>query len=352
MLILAIDLGQSKSVYCVFESSNGSHEFGSFTTTSGQLRKLLGRIKPARVVVEACPLAALVHDVADALGIRTLIADPSQDAWQWKNTKRKTDRDDALKLASLAALGQLNLVHMPSRTMRQWRQLLKAREAAVAEQTRSKIRIRALLRPLEITLPRGKCGWTAAALAALREQACPLKDCSPEELWRGTLQMELERIELLETQVAVYDERLTAWAAADARVRRVATIPGVGVVTAATIVAILDDPQRFRSRRPVASYAGLTPRRYQSGGRDPQGRISKRGSALLRHVLNQAAWMAVRYNPALRAFYLRLSHDNRRGKRTRAIVAVMHKLLVIAWAMLRDERPYRPASVPPTATAA
>jgi transposase len=344
MLILAIDLGQSKSVFCAFESSNGAHDFGSFTTSSVQLRKLLARRRPAQVVVEACPLAALVHDVASALGIRTLIADPTQDAWQWKNTKRKTDRDDALKLASLAALNRLNLVHMPSPTMRQWRQLLKARESAVAEQTRSKIRIRALLRPLEITLPRGKSGWTATAITTLREQARPLAECPPEELWRGTLQMELERIELLQTQVACYDERLAAWAAADARVRRVATIPGVGVVTAATIVAILDDPQRFRSRRQVASYAGLTPRRYQSSDRDPQGRISKRGSALLRHALNQAAWAAVRYGPAFRAFYMRLSHENRRGKRTRAIVAVMHKLLVIAWAMLRDERPYRPAS--------
>ena len=351
MLILAIDLGQSKSVYCEFQTPGGAHTFGTVTTTSRQLRQLLTRIRPDVVVVEACPLAALVHDVASEMKIRTLVADPTQDPWQWKNTKRKTDRDDALKLASLSALNRINAVHIPGVAMRQWRQLLKAREATVQELTRSKVQLRALLRPLEIPLPRGKCGWTAAAVRELREHARPLADCSAEELWRGTLQMELERIALLQAQVECYNAKLEAWATGDARVRRVATIPGVGVVTAATIVAVLDDPHRFRSRRQVACYAGLTPRRYQSSEQDRQGRISKRGNPLLRHTLNQAAWAAVRYNPELRAFYLRLSLDNRRGKRKRAVVAVMHKLLIIAWAMLRDEQPYRPAAATRSAAA-
>jgi transposase len=91
----------------------------------------------------------------------------------------------------------------------------------------------------------------------------------------------------------------------------------------------------------VASYAGLTPRRHQSGQIDHQGRISKRGNAMLRRVLNQAAWVAVRYEPLQRDFYLRLSGGGQKGKRKRAVVAVMHKLLVTAWAILRDERPYQ-----------
>ena len=120
-----------------------------------------------------------------------------------------------------------------------------------------------------------------------------------------------------------------------------ATIPGVGLIAAATIVAVLDDPHRFRTRRQVAAYAGLTPRRFQSGQMDRQGRISKRGSALLRRVLNQAAWMAIRHGPFYHDFYLRLSDGGRKGKRKRTIVAVMHKLVVTAWALLRDQRSYQ-----------
>jgi transposase len=343
MKILAIDLGQSKSVYCALSTKTGECAFGTFNTRREHIQKTLTQTAPDLVVVEVCPQAALVHDIASELGLRIQVADTTQDAWTWRNVKRKTDRDDALKLARLAAVGQINPVHIPSPTMRQWRRLLTAREATVASLTRCKLRIRALLKSVEKDTPSGKRGWTQASLTTLREHARPLADCPPLELWRGALQIELEQLELLEQHVEAFDAKLREWAATDQRVRHVATIPGVGVITAATIVATLDDARRFRTRRQVACYAGLTPRRYQSGQMDRQGHISKRGDALLRRVLNQAAWAAVRYGDESRAFYLRLSDGGQSGKRKRAIVAVMHKLLVIAWAMLRDQRPYRGA---------
>jgi transposase len=352
MLILAMDLGQSKSVFCLFETRTAQFRFGSFNTRSDQVRKVLRQHSPHQVVVEVCPLAALVYDIAAELGMRTLVADTTQDAWAWRNVKRKTDRDDALKLARLAALGQLNPVHIPTPVVRQWRRLLTGRKAAVAEQTRCKLRIRSLLLAAEQKLPRGKCGWTQLSREALRELARPLAECASEELWRGLLCLELERLELLHKQVQCYNQKLEAWAAEDPRVRLVATIPGVGLVAAATVVAVLDRPGRFRSRRQVASYAGLTPRRYQSGQMDRQGRISKRGNTMLRHMLNQAAWAAVRYGAPYREFYLRVSDGGQKGKRKRAIVAVMHKLLVTAWAILRDQRPYRAPRPAVQATAA
>jgi transposase len=226
--------------------------------------------------------------------------------------------------------------------MRQWRALVQAREATVVALTRCKIRIRALLLRAGLRLPRGKGGWTQAGLQVLWEQSRPLQACDAAELWRGILALELAQLELLDKQRDEYDQKLEDWAVGDQRVQLVRSIPGVGTVTAATIVAVLDDPRRFRTRRQVASYVGLTPRRYQSGQMDHQGRISKRGNALLRRVLNQAAWAAMRYDIEQRRFYLRLSHGGARGKRKRAIVAVMHKLLVVAWAILRDQRPWRP----------
>lgn len=340
MSILAIDLGLSKSVF-VFRHDDGQERFGSFNTRSDELRKLLLKHRPALVVVEVCPLAALVHDLGVELGIRTIVADTTQDAWTWRNVKRKTDRDDALKLLRLAMVNQINPVYIPSATMRQWRSLLQAREAAVVVQTRCKVRIRALLTRADQRLPRGKGGWTQAALEELRQLARPLADCPAEELWRGTLALELEQLELLNRHVDDYNRKLEEWAQQDRRVQLVATLPGVGVVTAATIVAVLDNPRRFRTRRQVACYAGLTPRRYQSGRMDHQGRISRRGNAMLRRILNQAAWAAVRYDPFQRAFYLRVSDGGQKGKRKRAVVAVTHKLLVMAWAILREQRPYQ-----------
>jgi len=341
MSILALDLGQSKSVFCMFREDTGEYQFGTVNTRSDALRKLLTKHRPAQVVLEVCPIAARVYDLAAELGIRTIVADTTQDAWTWRNVKRKTDRDDALKLLRLAMVGQINPVHIPPAIMRQWRGLLNAREAAVRAQTRCKLRIRALLTTADQQLPRGKGGWTRESLDALRQLSRPLAECPPQELWRGALAMELEQLELLNRHVEAHDRKLQEWAQSDRRVQLVSTIPGVGTVTAATIVAVLDDARRFRTRRQVASYAGLTPRRHQSGQIDHQGRISKRGNAMLRRVLNQAAWVAVRYEPLQRDFYLRLSGGGQKGKRKRAVVAVMHKLLVTAWAILRDERPYQ-----------
>ena len=127
---------------------------------------------------------------------------------------------------------------------------------------------------------------------------------------------------------------------ADADVTRVATLPGVGRPTAQVIVTVLDGARRFASRRQVSAYAGLTPRRFQSGQMDRSGRISKRGNRLLRWALNQAAWAAVRCSLEWRALYLRLGGGTK-TRRKQAIVALMRKLLVVAWAVLRDQSRYQ-----------
>jgi transposase len=349
MKIVAIDLGQSKSVFCEFDTTTGEYGFSRLITTAERIHTLLQRERPDQVVVEICPLAATVHDVATELGLDVIVADTTQDAWRWKNNKRKTDRDDALKLARLGALGQLNPVHIPSPRMRQWRRAVEHRQTLVAEVTRCKNRIRSLLLPQGHRLPRGKSGWALKVVERLCTLAQPLSACGAEELWRGLLHVELRRLEALLRLRGELDAKLDELVRGDARTRRLVTIPGVGPRTAEVLVAVLDDARRFHSRRQVAAYAGLTPRRYQSGQIDRQGRISKRGSPLLRQVLNQAAWAAVRCNPHLRQVFLRIS-GRRKGRRKPAIVAVMRRLLVTAWALLRDETVYQPR--PPARSAA
>ena len=88
MLILAIDLGQSKSVFCSFETTTGEVEFGRVATRRGALQELLEQRHPERVVIEICPLAGWVHDLVESLKIEIQVADPTQDAWKWKNVKR------------------------------------------------------------------------------------------------------------------------------------------------------------------------------------------------------------------------------------------------------------------------
>ncbi len=341
MTIFAIDLGKSKSVFCRFDSISGVTTFGSFPTNEDELRKRLKRERPDRVVAEICPQAAMVHDVAGGLKIEVQIADTTQDAWQWRNVKRKTDSDDALKLAKLSALDQINCVHIPAPAMRQWRRLVEQRVTLAGERTRCKNRIRSLLMVQGLSLPRGKGGWTQASLAALAERARPLCECELLDSWQGSLQIELDQLELFARQIEELETLLDGLVKNDPRTVLVNTIPGVGPRTAEAIVATLDSAERFKNSRQVAAYAGLTPRRYQSGDMDRQGRISKRGNPLLRRALNQAAWSAVHSDAHFRAVFLRIS-GGRKSRIKTAIVAVMRKLLITAWAMLRDGQVYQP----------
>lgn len=130
------------------------------------------------------------------------------------------------------------------------------------------------------------------------------------------------------------------------RDRRVMQIDGVGRVTAEAIVTALDDARRFENARQVSAYAGLTPRQYQSGETDRRGRITKRGPRLLRTLLVECAWISLRYNEWSRVTYERI-HGGKRVRRKKAAVALARKILVVAWAMLRDGSDYDPSKLLP-----
>src|SRR6059036_3293072 len=118
--ILAIDLGKYKSVACVHDPDSGEFRFTTFDTSRAELRKLIGKEQPAVVIIEACLLAGWVHDLGVELGVRCLVANTASEAWKFKHLKRKTDRDDALRLAQLYLLGQLPMVTLPPVGVRQW----------------------------------------------------------------------------------------------------------------------------------------------------------------------------------------------------------------------------------------
>ena len=117
--ILAIDLGKFKSVTCLLDTATNQTEFWTMSTDRQYLLAVLKHYAPELVVIESCSLAGWVHDVCTAEGYRVLVCNPNQEAWKWKHVKRKTDRDDALKLAKLAALEQLVPVYIPGRQQRE-----------------------------------------------------------------------------------------------------------------------------------------------------------------------------------------------------------------------------------------
>jgi transposase len=345
--ILAIDLGKYKCVACVYDRATAAAEFRSIDTSLAEVERLVRRTRPAVVVIETCALAGWVHDLCAALGVECRVANTGAEAWKFKHAKRKTDRDDARRLAQLHALGQLPAVVVPAKPVRERRALIAHRQALVGLRVRAQNRIRSILVGQGLPAPRGAKAWSAAGLAGIGQLARPLAECAPDELWRGLLDLALTAYRQAADLEAAAEATLDALAKADDRVRLLDTMPGLGPRTAEAVVAHLDDPHRFRSGKQVAAYGGLVPRQYQSGEEDRRGRITKRGPAVLRKLLVQCAWAMLRYNPWARAVYDRLSRG--RARKKQAIVALARKVLVRCWAMLRDNAAWRPDPIPAAA---
>ena len=338
--IIALDLGRHKSVACVFDRGTRAHAFRELDTTPGALDRLLASYPGAALVIEACANAGWVHDRAVAAGHPVKVANTAAEAWKFKHLKRKTDRDDALRLAQLEALGQLPTVAMPDPATRQRRMLIACRQELVGRRVACQNRIRALFAAAGLATPSGHRAWTEAGLLALAAHARPLAACAPEELWRGVLQLALAEYAALVAQIAEVERALDALAKCDPATVLLETIPGLGRRTAEAVAAHVGDATRFASAKQVGAYAGLVPRQYQSGVTDRKGRITRRGPALLRKLLVECAWCMLRYNGWARAVYARLTGGGQARKKP-AIVALARKVLVRCWAMLRDGVPWR-----------
>lgn len=346
--IIALDLGKFNSVCCTTDAATQQHRFGSIATTPQAMHDFFqSRIEagdaPSRTLVafESCDVAGWLHDLASALGFEVKVANCCHEAWKWNKVKRKTDKDDALKLAKMATLDQLPVVHMPSPQMRQRRRLVLQRRTLVQRRTQIKNSIRSIFSQQGLTqlLPRGKKAWSKAGIAQLREQAKDLAGCEIDDLWRGGLHVEIELLEALSTQVAIVEKKLDQIGEADEQVKLLQTVNGVGPRLAEAVVTTLDDPHRFQGAAEVSSYAGLVPRLIESGTMSRVGRITRRGPSLLRGMLIEVAWVVWRKNPWAQVFVRKVSRGMKSRKKI-AIVALARRLLVKLWAMLRTNTPW------------
>jgi transposase len=125
MMILSMDLGKFNTVCCLYDTQNRTYRFETIATKRSHVDHLLDSYQAGLVVMEACGPSGWISDVCRARGLKTIVCSTNDEAWSWKNTKRKTDRDDALKLAKMAIMDALTPVHVPAPEVRQQRMLVK-----------------------------------------------------------------------------------------------------------------------------------------------------------------------------------------------------------------------------------
>jgi transposase len=253
------------------------------------------------------------------------------------HAKVKNDRVDAQLLAKLLAAGMLPRTWVCDEQTRVLRRRLARRSQLVRGRTRARNQIHAVvIRNLGGRAPGSDTFGTKgrAWLAALELPA--------DE--REMVQSCLREADFLTGELARVDREIARYALGCAEIRRLMTIPGVSVTTAATLIATIGRIDRFRSARHLVGYIGLDPRSRQSGVSAVRlGHISKQGSASARHVLCEAAHAAMRAPGPLRAFGARVRA--RRGSNI-ATVAVARKLACLTWQLLTTQQDYhyeRPA---------
>jgi len=282
-IFAGLDVSDKMTHICVVDGEGAIVWRGVCATDPDVLAKTLRRRAGGlvRVVLETGALSAfLYHGLIERDVPVTCIC--ARHAKGVLSTRvNKSDPHDAEGLAQLARTGWFKAVRIKQETTHIDRAQLKIREQlcrshrSMANQLRGLLKLFGL-RMGQVTTPNKR----TERLAALFAQKPELK---------AVMQPLVESLEALEVQIRRSTKLLAASAAADPVASRLMTVPGVGPMTALTFKSSIEDPDRFDRGEDVGAFAGLVPRRNQSGERDYKGRISKAGDRMLRSALYEAA---------------------------------------------------------------
>jgi transposase len=278
--------------------------------------------------VESCRGYEWFVDFLKELGLTVHLVNPFQTKLI-ASSRCKTDKVDSRILMELLAIGFLPTCYQPTPDERRLRERLRWRVHLVRYATRMKVRIHALLdkENVGLTMPKLFSKNGRYLLLQVKLQA------GRQEL----LEEHIKILEYFEKLVAEEDAVFAKMAKANPEAQLLMTIPGIGCLSALVIISELGDITRFKNTGQVASYVGLVPRVSSSADIRRLGALTKQGSKLLRWMLLQCAWAAIRHSFALRTHFAQVS---RRCGRNSAIVSVARKLIQIAYRVLRDKKSF------------
>ena len=331
---IGFDIDDKKTVACVVEK-NRREIYETIGSDIESMRRFLKRQRDSgcriELAFEISGQAGFIYDSLLDCVDRINIVNPSKMTWIYR-TSKKNDRLDARKMAVLLSIGELPTVHMPSREVRQWRQMILHRRKIVNGRTRVKNRIRALLKSEGFGRPLHAGGWWKKVNHSWMRWLCQQRS-GQANLWAVQLENLLDELEMFKGQLARVTEYLDKYLETQPGGKLLMSIKGVGPRTSEAILAYTDDVRRFADSKAFCSYFGMTPRLDESGSCRRLGHISKEGPSVVRWVLIESSWKVIRYSPGLRRFYERVCAGQDSRKKI-AIVAVGRKLLSIMRAMM------------------
>jgi transposase len=326
-----LDVSDKSTHICVVDAEGRVVRRDVQATDPDVLAKWLRKHCPglARVVLETGPLSTfLYHGLIERdVPVVCICARHAKKALSAR--PNKSDVNDAESLAQLCRTGWFKPVHMKAGATHIDRAALKIRAQMVTSRNAFANQLRGMLKLFGLRM------GMVTTPGKRRERLDALFTQRPD--LRPVFQPLVESIEALEAQIAKSAKLLGARAAADPVATRLMSVPGVGPITALAFKASVEDPGRFARSADVGAYAGLVPRRNQSGERDFKGHISKAGDPMLRHALYEAAnsiLSRLKKPCALQSWGKRLA-ETKGPKRAR--VAVARKLAALLHTLWRSE---------------
>lgn len=335
MKVTTVGLDLAKSVFQV----HGVDERGKVvlrkTLKRGQVAAFFAILPACLVGIEACASAHFWGRKLSELGHTVKLMPP-----QFVKAYVKTNKNDARDAEAICeAVGRPTMRFVPIKTVEQQAVLAlhRARHGLVQARTAQANQLRGLLAEFGLVLPRG--------IENLKDRVPPILEDAENDLpdsLRALFARLLAHLHDLDTQARELEQEITAWHREQPASQRLATIPGVGPMTATALLASIGKAQAFRSGRQLAAWLGLVPRQHSSGDHTKLLGISKRGDVYLRTLLIHGARSVVRHATGRPEGAKRwLTEIIGRRHPNIATVALANKNARIAWALLAHGREYQ-----------
>jgi transposase len=299
-----------------------------------KLTAFIANLAPCLIGLEACGGAHYwVRTFADFGHTVRMIAP------QFVKPFVKSNKNDAVDAEAICeAVQRPSMRFVPAKSIKQQdiQSIHRIRNLLVARRTAQANQIRGLLMEYGIIIPRG-IAYIRATIPEILEDATN----TLTSLFRTLLRELYEEMVHLDERIVVLEQKLQAISLQSEDVQRLLTIPGVGLLTATTVVAAISDITVFKNGRELAAWLGLVPRQHSTGGKTTLLGISKRGDTYLRTLLIHGGRTVVRvahkYQDKRNQWINKL--EQRRGRNISA-VAVANKNARIIWALLSKKKNY------------
>jgi len=303
--------------------------------TRSEMLPWFTKLKPCLIGMEACATAHYWAQEFSKLGHQVRLIPP---AYVKPYVRRqKNDRADAAAICEAVSRPHMRFATIKTIDQQGVQMLHRSRQLLVRQRIQLTNALRSHLAELGVIFPQGKAGITRMMAAAQEAN-----DTELPAFIQQVLCLLVEQIKHLKKQTMALDKQLTEWHRAHADSQRLATIPGIGMVTATALIAAIGDGKQFSSGREFAAWVGLVPRQNSSGGKEQLGRISKKGNVYLRQLLVTGA--TTQLVPSYRAKAQDSSWFEqllRRKPARLATVALANKMARIAWAVLTKGEGYK-----------